>query len=42
MTFWFILALVLPLLALLFLLGRFDRAAAARDWDRILARATEE
>lgn len=42
MTFWFLVALVLPLLALLFLLGRFDRAAAARDWDMVLARATEE
>lgn len=42
MTLWWIGALVLPLLAVLWLLGRFDRAAALRDWDMILARATEE
>lgn len=42
MTAWWLAALVLPLLALLFLLGRFDRAAAKSDWDMVLSRATEE
>jgi hypothetical protein len=38
---WFA-ALVVPLLVLLYLLGRFDRAAAARDWDMLLSRATAQ
>jgi hypothetical protein len=42
MTFWWIVVLVAPLAVLLYLLGRFDRAAAASEWDMLLSRATEE
>ncbi|MEO8500949.1 MAG: hypothetical protein ABI565_08530 [Vicinamibacteria bacterium] len=33
---------MLPLGGLLYLLGRFDRAAVTREWDMILSRATED
>ena len=42
MTLWWLAALVLPLLALLFLLGRYNRATVSNEWDVMLSRATEE